>query len=816
MQETLRLSYFGPNRRCDCPAQELTLELSVGQAERLAGQPVRHWQAGLAGLHPVLSVDAPGLELDGLSPSSLATLFAGTALALQQAAGHQVSQAGLAGWGVDHCRFWFEFEEPDTAEEAVELTRELLTALLDAKADMAPLVTRIDEYLARARPRAMPADSLAIQGAALARGIPVARMDRPPFDPIRGDFRLRPNGLLRLGHGRGQHTVDGTFAVSRSEPVVRMVHDRAALFERLVELDLPLPKSAPTWVVAANRAGRQAESLGYPVVIRSDQRGGSLDHSGPCHSREEVSRAVTGALRHSRQVLVQRPVDGRAYEVLVAGGRFLACLVQQGAERGAGWRSFGDLHDSTRQLAERLAESLDVGLLQISVITPDPARPLDQANGAIVDVELAPRLDRLLPSGHTLMKQAAEAFVDWLFPEPASARVPIIAVTGTNGKTTTTRLLSCIAAAAGYRAGEATSEGCWVAGEKVSEYEDGHIYGHMTVLDHPATEFAVLESTRGAVATTGLGYARCDVAICLNVTADHLGDFVGLNGVADLAEVKRRIVDRADRAVVLNADNPHCLAMTEEPGSRRVGLVSLSRQAEELLARVGAGGAVAVLETVDGREWLVLHAGGQRIALMAVEDLPIAFGGSARFNLENALHAALAAWMIGVTPEVIARGLAALETGSGGVLGRLNFREDLSFRVCMDYAHNPAGLRALAEFVDRQPISGRRILCFSANNGNTDEVIRAIGEAAAGRFDAYVCKNFGLLFGREPHEGPHLLREGLIRGGVDPACIECVYDEFEAFDQALNMGRPGDLVVLIGGKRRQALWDRVMSFQEVA
>lgn len=816
LKETVSLGYIGPGRRCDRPVHELAFTLSEQAAGRLQALSVDQWQSRLAELHPALRIDGHALQLDELLPAPLAFLFAGATLALQNAAGHRVNQAGLVESAPDHCRFWFEFEEPETGRQAAELIRDLLASLLSEASGGASPVARIDDFLAQAESRAMPADSLAIQQAAQARGIPVARMDRPPFDPTRGSFRIRPNGLLRLGHGRGQHTVDGTFAVSRSEPVFRLISDRVALFEGLAGMGVPLPAAAPGWQLSTIRVGRQAERLGYPVVIRCDRRGASPRTADPCRNREEVTRSATRALQSSRQVLVQRQIPGRACRVLVAGGCVIACQVEVEEADGRRWSPLERLHDSIGQLAVELARNLDVGLLLMSVVTADPERPLEEAGGAIVDVELAPRLDHLFPYGHPLLSRAAEAFVDWLFPGPAAARIPIIAVTGTNGKTTTSRLLTSIAAAAGYSVGEAGSEGCRVAGKQVSDYEDGHVYGHVAVLDNPATDFAVLESTRGAVATTGLGFERCDVAICLNVTADHVGDVVGLQHVEELAELKRDIVERADEAIVLNADDPSCLAMADGGGSRRVGLVSLVQSADKLLARAGPGGAAAVLESIDGREWLVLYADGQRKPLMAAGELPIAFDGSARFNLENALHAALAAWMRGIESDAIARGLAALSTGYGGVPGRLNFREDLSFRVCMDYAHNPAGIRNLCEFVDRLNVAGRRILCFSASNANADELIRATGEAAAGHFDAYICKNFGLLYDRQPHEGPQLLREGLIRGGVDPQHIQCVYDEFEAFGQALNMGRAGDLVVLIGGKRRQALWERVMAFQEVA
>lgn len=805
MKQTTNIMSLGPGRRSDRPVRELGLVLADEETGTLAR---------LAAWHSGLRFDRGQIDLTVLAPSLPATLFAAAALALQNAAGHRVTEVGLVTQSHNACRFWFEYEEPETAEQVVELVLELLTALLRQESADSNWARRIDQFLIRARARAMPADVQAIAAAAERRGTPVLRMDRPPYDPIQGPFRLRPNGLLRLGHGCRQQTVDGTFAVSRSEAAFPLVRDRAELFKRMSELNLPLPEAAADWQQSPSRAGRQAGQLGYPVIVRSDRRGAGFRHAQPCHSREQVAQMSTLALESGQKVLVQRQVPGLAYQLIYSGGRFLACLVEVEEAGHRRWRRFEGLHESIPRLGQALAASLEVGLLQLTVVTPDPAVPLAEAGGAVVDADPAARLDFFFAPGHPVLDEAAEAFIDWLIPESADSRIPIVAVTGTNGKTTTTRMLAGIVAAAGLSAGEAGSEGCWVGGKKVSDHEDGHIIGHLAVLDHPQTEFAVLETTRGAVATRGLGFARCDLAICLNITPDHFGDVVGLEHIDELAELKAAIVARAEQAVVLNADDPRCLALADAAGKRRLGLVSLEQSAQALLERVGENGAVAVLETIDGSEWLVVYQGQERLPLMAVEALPLAYDGSARFNLENALHAALAATLMGFESGVIARGLASLVTGYEGVPGRLSFREDLSFRVCMDYAHNPGGVRALSDFVDRQSVSGRRILCLAASCANTDELIRATAAAAAGHFDIYICKNFGLLYDRQPEENPRLLKEGLLRAGVKPEQIICILDEFEAFDHALDMGRPGDLVVLIGGKRRQELWDRVLAFRE--
>lgn len=814
-------AYAGPNRRSDHTVIEREIRLEPGERERFESTDVGAWWAQLGRVDPALvSPEPPDVEQAGnplTSRDRLARICCEAAIGLQRSAGHRVSRAGLISTETpDRCRFWFEYEEPETGLDAAEIVHDAVALLLDPTADMesaeaarASLRRRIQQFRATARERAMPVDSQAIHDAALARDIPVMRMDRPPYDPITGDFRLRYNGLLRLGHGRHQHTVDGTFCVSRSEDVFGLVRDRVDLFRRLLALKTPLPgDSAPVWCQSPLRAGRAAERTGYPVALRSSHR--HVEHPiGPLADRDSVQQAATLVLKTSAQVLVQPWVPGATFKVVIAAGSCIAVLEQTGTDEPEGWREVPDAHSSILHTATGIAEALGVGLMALTVVAPRIDISLQESGGAVVDAELAPELHRLFGPEAPALHRAAAAFIDWIYPEPETARIPIVAITGTNGKTTTSRMIHRILSEAGLAAGLACSDGSMVGEETISEHEDGYLYGHRVVIDNPDVEAAVLEATRGSAGSTGLGFDRCDVAVCLNVTADHLSDFVDIGTVEALAALKCTILERAGQAAVLNADDPHCCAMIPALEGRVIGLISLTRTRDQLRRWAGSSRVTCVIEKRDGRPWIVIDQDGNPIPVIAVEDIPLTFHGAAEHNVANAMHGALAAHLMGIDAATIARGLSALPATFEAAPGRLSFYRGLPFDVCMDYAHNPDGVRALCRFTSRLPVGGRRIVCLSCNNENSDEFIRETAAQAAGSFDHYICKNFSQLFGRPPEEGPALLREGLIAAGVSEAAITCVEDEAEAIDTALGMGQAGDLVVIVGGKRRQALWKQI-------
>jgi UDP-N-acetylmuramyl tripeptide synthase len=806
----LLFMYRGPNRRNDWPVAEFRVELSDRALTRLASHEPDEWVRRIDEL-----VDGPGDWLDpnestrySHSLERAGWLMARLLLKLQRMAGQRVEDFGLLNHDDSHsCRAFVAVDHPDAFMPAFELAEQILVEVLDGddavggKAEIkASILTLIDEF----SDTGTPADVWAMMQVAMRRGIPLLRMDRPPYDPIEGPFRIRRNGLVRFGHGHRQLTVDGTFCVNRSEHLHPLVFDRVGLFERLSAMGWNVPEFVRCGSI--QRVERAVRRFDYPLAVLSARRGGQAGEVHPLADLDSLRAAADGILSESVDVILQSWVHGQRIRVMVIGGRCLA--VRNHADEQ--WRQADHDERDWGRLVQPLIDSLDTGAFVVDLVWTG----VGDESVWLLDLDLAPRLDQMLQEQPELLMECAESFMEWLFPDASLARIPIAAITGTNGKTTTCHMTRSILAASGSAVGMTCSDGCMIRDEWVTDKEEGHFFGHTIVLDNPETEVAVLESTRGGAGSIGMGFARCQVAACLNVSEDHLDDRIGLQSVAEVAELKCTILKRSDDAIVLNADDGHCMAMRKHLTEYRLGLVSATRGYQAVKKTDASVELIGVLESIDGQPWLVLYHRGERHVLIAGSDLPLSFANTAEHNLANALHAAVISFLMGVRPEHIVAGLRTLQPDFETFRGRLNHYLELPFEVIMDYAHNPDGLTRLCEFVKRWPVQGRKLINLSIGAHNPDDFLRRSAAVTAGHFDHYVCKNFGLLMGRDPEERPRLLREGLLSAGVDESIITCVEDEFESIDATFNLARPGDLVIIIGGKRKRQIWNWIRSWPE--
>ena len=801
-------------------------ELEPAELDSLAGLGERLSRELGAELARAGVIDAPA-AFPALPPGAQArALFAHclvhTAIVLQRCSRHRV---GYAEWRLeDDSRrvvALFEFEALEVGQRAAELALALLChcwhALdrdIAAPADATPLAQHVLSFARLAVPLVLPRDTQAIVDAARRAGIPYLKMDRFPFEPRQGAFRIRPNGLLKLGHCCHQHIVDGTFCVDRSNAVAPLLRDREQILALLHALGLPLARRDPQHGNCAtlSRAQRVASRIGYPVVLRPLVRERGDAPAPAIRNDAELQQAYEHWRGLGRRVMLEAPVEGDSYRILVANRRVLAVL-RTVAGNGAATQVLTDrAHPSLLAAAARVAAGVDAGLLVLTVVSRDIGVALQESGAAFIDLELAPELDAMLPDDSPLLAAAADAFIAWLFPPGARARVPLIAVTGTNGKTTTSRMVAAVLMQAGYATGLACTDGVYVNGALVASGDSAGVGGHERLLEHPGISAAVLETARGGVLTLGIAYDRCDVALCLNVTPDHLGDR-GVDSLEQMAQIKRRVLERASAGVVLNADDPLCLAMAPFPDARRLCLVSMQRPARELAADGAGADCLAVLERIDGAEWLVIHEGGTRLPLMDVAQVPATFEGLVRYNVANALHAAAACHLAGIDHAAIRQGLAGFRMSSDTTPGRLNFFEGLPFRLLLDYAHNPDGVARLCEFVDRIPVTGRKILVFSAPGHNTVPVIAGNERSAAGHFDHYVCFNYQRNVSKGQEDVPRVLADTLRAHGVDSGCIEIESLEMDALEKIFRLARPGDFVVFLSGvSNRPAVRERITAF----
>ena len=400
---------------------------------------------------------------------------------------------------------------------------------------------------------------------------------------------------------------------------------------------------------------------------------------------------------------------------------------------------------------------------------------------------------------------AAELLLDRLFPSKLSVRMPIIAITGTNGKTTTSRMVNHIVSMAGYKPGMVCTDGVFLNGQLLDKGDFGARVGHMKVLTSKKVDFAVLETHHRGIVHDGFAFCWCDVAVCLNVTEDHLGE-LSIDTVEQMAEVKSALPERGRQAVVLNADDLHCSAMLDRVTARQKCLVSMESSRDQLIEK--HGGAITnccVLEVINNQQFFVMYDKELRVPIMAVDSIPATFGGTALFMISNAMHAVAACYLSGVSVETINAAMSSFAASYKSTPGRLNVFDDLPFRIIMDFAHNPDGVRRICEFIDRQEVPGRKLVAFAGDVNRKDETISRVGRSIAGHFDFYFCKEYLRADGTQPRWVAHILKQGLIEAGVDESQIALTTHGEEVIFEILDACKPGDLFLILLGHREKHL-----------
>lgn len=412
--------------------------------------------------------------------------------------------------------------------------------------------------------------------------------------------------------------------------------------------------------------------------------------------------------------------------------------------------------------------------------------------------------DEVLPSA------LARKLLARLFPAGQSGCIPTAAITGTNGKTTSCRMVARILMTAGYTTGLACTDGVYMDGKPRREGIHSGVAGALTVFRDPTVDAAVLETSRGTLIERGLAFDACQVSACTNVAADHLG-VDGIETLDEMAVLKRLVVERAEEMAVLNADDPRCLNMAPHVRARRLCLVSTNPKNPAVAQHLNRGGSAVVLGPDE--DWLTLCERAARTPLLRADEIPATWNGKAAFNIENALIAIAVARGMGVDIESIRAGLRSFGTTYAETPGRLNLCDAHGFTVIFDFAHNGHGMAAVCALTDKMPVSGRRIILFSAVANYREEDILSNAEAVAGHFDHYLCYNFENLRGQDPHKVPDLLKRGLRDQGVPNDAISTIYaDEAAAIDTALNMAESGDLLALLVDSDER-YWEQVTGFK---
>ena len=451
------------------------------------------------------------------------------------------------------------------------------------------------------------------------------------------------------------------------------------------------------------------------------------------------------------------------------------------------------VHADNRVLAERAARLLALRVAGIDYQTTDIGRSWRELPGAILEVNSGPGLSVHL-SGSDETDGPARA-VALMFPPPGNGRIPLAGITGSVGKTTTSRMLAAILGAAGHVVALATTQGAWIGDASVRTGDSAAGTAGVRLLRDPSVTAGVFEMARGALIAEGTGVDRVDVAAVLNVLDNH----VGLDGVPDragMARVKRRVAESARDRVVLNADDPLCLAMREGL-TARVCLVSQHADCPEGLRHLADGGVFAHPELREGTAWLVLREGTRTIGEMPAASIPATWGGAFRPAIANALFAMTLAHAMLVDFAAIRRALEAFDSGLASNPGRMNFVSGLPHALLLTWADGPEALAELASFIRVGGFPDRRTLVFGAVGLPSDDFIVESGRAVAGAFTRYVCCDMEEdRHARAPGEVAHLLARGLRDAGVPDSAIVVEPASRQAWRRGLLEARAGELLVI--------------------
>ncbi len=500
--------------------------------------------------------------------------------------------------------------------------------------------------------------------------------------------------------------------------------------------------------------------------------------------------------------------------VLANGETFLLALTANLSTGGTAIDRTGEIHYETRELARRAAMVIGLDIAGIDIVCPDISKSL-RDGGGIVEVNAGPGFRMHIQPSEGQPRNVAKYVIDMLFPPGRQARVPILAVTGTNGKTTTTRMLAHIMKMAGRRVGMTTTDGIYIDGEIYMKGDMTGPWSARMVLKDPTIDTAVLETARGGILREGLGWDACDVGAVLNVSNDHLG-LRGLNTLEDIAEVKELIVEmvRDDGTSVLNADDALVATMAEVAGGRIVYFSMHGGEGASELVRqhIARGGTAVVLQRGVRGDMIAIYDGEQYIPLMWTHLIPATLEGKAMHNVANALAAAAMAYAHGVGVEPIKQGLRTFTTSFYQAPGRLNVFDEHPFRVIVDYAHNPAAFRVMADLVKRLRPNHRRVIgVVSAPGDRRDIDIQEDATIAASMFDTMVLKEDDSRRGREVGSIVAMLRETALAHGMRPEQIVTVIDELDAVRHALSLAEPRDLVVIFADAITP-VWKEVIYF----
>jgi len=765
------------------------------------------------------------------------------ALEIQTLAGMDVGFGRTRGYGeVGVYNVVFAYMEEKVGRYAAEASVRICEALIDGnKYDLAEDIQRMREL--REDERLGPSTGSIVEEAA-SRGIPW--------------IRLNKYSLCQLGYGANQKRIQATVTSETSSIGVELACDKEDTKYLLEQAEVPVPKgdiirressleSTCRYVgyplvvkpVGGNHgrgitvniqnydqaleAFRAAKRVSETIIIEKyitgeDYRLLVINNKlvaaairTPAHvvgdGKSTIQELVDEVNKDPRRgyghenVLTQITINDLTLSILKTKG-YTAETVPAAGERvilkdtanlstGGTAEDVTDIvHPSNVFMAERISKIIDLDICGIDIMTTDISKPLSETGGAVLEVNAGPGFRMHLAPTTGLPRNVAAPVVDKLFPNGASGRIPIVAVTGTNGKTTTTRLIAHLAKMKGYRVGYTTTDGVYIQNQLLMSGDCTGPVSAEFVLKDPTVDFAVLECARGGLLRAGLGFHNCDVGIVTNVAADHLG-LKGIHTIEQLAKVKGVIPETVlpEGYAILNADDDLVYDMRKSVNCN-VALFSMDEDNPRIKAMQKLGGISAIYEN----GFITICRGEWKIRITKAVNVPLTYGGKATFMIQNILPAVITGYVRGFSIEDMKVALETFIPSPAQTPGRLNMFRFKDFDVLLDYAHNPAGMRALQKFIDNIDASVK-VGIIAGVGDRRDEDTNEVGAVAAEMFDEIIIRQDKHLRGRSEEELIGLLKQGIEKQDPNKK-ITIIPNEREAATHAIKNAKKGSLIVI--------------------
>lgn len=554
-----------------------------------------------------------------------------------------------------------------------------------------------------------------------------------------------------------------------------------------------------------------AAALRVPAHIKGD---GQLNIQQLIDKENEDPRRGYG----HENVLTEISIDHDTTDMLNKKGFTLETVPAQGEvvylKSTANLSTGGTSVDVTDQvhphnvfICERISRVIGLDICGIDIMAETLTEPLTENGGVILEVNAAPGFRMHIAPSEGLPRNVAGHVIDMLYPQGKSARIPIIAVTGTNGKTTTTRLIAHIVKNNGYRVGFTTSDGIYVQNTMMTKGDTTGPVSAEFILKDPTVEFAVLETARGGLLRAGLGFGHCDIGVITNIQEDHLG-LADIHSLEDLARVKAVVINsvKKDGWGVLNADNEYCVRIGKKADCN-IAYFSRHENNPVIQAHCKKGGIACICEN----GFITIKKGDWKIRVQRTILIPLTFGGTVPFMIDNVMAATLVAFLYGFKTEDIKISLETFIPSAAQTPGRMNIFEFKDFRFMIDFAHNPDGFNGIKEFL-RHIDSPLKIGIIAGTGDRRDSDIIELGKISAEMFDYIILRQEKHLRGRTEENILSLLIEGI--KSVDPdKKFEIVPKEIDAIKHAMTIARPGAFITALSDVINNAI-ETVQNYQE--